>query len=126
MGLFITINHSDQVHLERWFSPKVPKQSHKLPQLICVTEPSEICIQNSSAHAVDATSGNMKKVKSIISMSHPCPSLLQLCLYTSSVSAERVGQGEMGGITCRVTCTCWLLGLALKDHGWDRVGHSLP
>ena len=32
----------------------------------------------------------------------------------SSVSAERVGQGEVGGVTRRVTCTCWLLGLAVK------------
>ena len=31
-----------------------------------------------------------------------------------SASAERVGQGEVGGITCRVTCTWWLLGLAVK------------
>ena len=27
---------------------------------------------------------------------------------------ERVGQGEMGGVTVRVLCTWWLLGLALK------------
>ena len=25
-----------------------------------------------------------------------------------------VGQGEVGGVTCRVTCTWWLLGLAVK------------
>ena len=31
-----------------------------------------------------------------------------------SVSTERVGQGEVDGITCRVTCTWWLLGLAIK------------
>ena len=31
-----------------------------------------------------------------------------------SASAERVGQGEVGGFTCRVTCTWWLLGLAVK------------
>ena len=29
-------------------------------------------------------------------------------------SAERVGQGEMGGVTHMVTCTWWLLGLAVK------------
>ena len=31
-----------------------------------------------------------------------------------SASAKRVGQGEVGGVTCRVTCTWWLLGLAVK------------
>ena len=25
-----------------------------------------------------------------------------------------MGQGEVGGVTCRVTCTWWLLGLAVK------------
>ena len=34
-------------------------------------------------------------------------------LHVGSASAERVGQGEMGGVTHRVTCTWWL-GLALK------------
>ena len=28
--------------------------------------------------------------------------------------SERVGQGEMGGVTCRVTYTWWLLSLAVK------------
>ena len=32
-----------------------------------------------------------------------------LCAGAGSVSAERVGQGEMCGITHRVTCTWWLL-----------------
>ena len=32
----------------------------------------------------------------------------------SSASAERVGQGEVGRVTHRVTCTWWLLGLAVK------------
>ena len=32
---------------------------------------------------------------------------------TGSASAERVGQEEVGGVTCRVTRTWWLLGLAL-------------
>ena len=31
-----------------------------------------------------------------------------------SVSAEMVGQGEVGGVTRRVTCTWWVLGLAVK------------
>ena len=35
-------------------------------------------------------------------------------LRAGSVSAERVGQGEVGGVTGRVLCTWWLLGLALK------------
>ena len=35
-------------------------------------------------------------------------------LHAGSVSAERVGQGEVGGVTGRVLCTWWLLGLALK------------
>ena len=39
---------------------------------------------------------------------------------TGSASAERAEQGEVGGVTCRVW---WLLGLAAKGHGWDRVGY---
>ena len=35
-------------------------------------------------------------------------------LRADSASAERVGQGEVGGVTDRVLCTWWLLGLALK------------
>ena len=31
-----------------------------------------------------------------------------------STSAERVGHGEVGGVTRRVTCIWWLLGLAVK------------
>ena len=31
-----------------------------------------------------------------------------------SASVERVGQGEVGGVTHRVTCTWWLLGLDVK------------
>ena len=30
------------------------------------------------------------------------------------------------GVTPRVLCTWWLLGLAVKDHGWERVGHLSP
>ena len=25
-----------------------------------------------------------------------------------------MGQGEVGGVTCRVTCTCWLLWLSVE------------
>ena len=35
-------------------------------------------------------------------------------MRAGSVSVERVGQGEVGGVTRRVTCTWWLLGLAVK------------
>ena len=28
--------------------------------------------------------------------------------------SKRVGQGEVGGVTCRVTYTWWLLSLAVK------------
>ena len=35
-------------------------------------------------------------------------------MRAGSASAERVGQGKVGGVTCRVTCTWWLLGLAVK------------
>ena len=37
-----------------------------------------------------------------------------MCLCAGSVLADRVGQGEVGGITRSVTCTWWLLGLAVK------------
>ena len=40
-----------------------------------------------------------------------------------SASAERVGQGEVDGVTRRVTCTWWLLwlsvGNALVGTGWS-------
>ena len=42
-------------------------------------------------------------------------------MRASSASAERVGQGKVGGVTCRVTCTWWLLGLAVKVP-WLRPG----
>ena len=35
-------------------------------------------------------------------------------LRTGSASAERVGQGEVGAVTRRVTCTCWLLWLSVE------------
>ena len=43
------------------------------------------------------------------------------------VGQGEVGQGEVGGVTCRVTCTRWLLGLAVwfcvsRKGGW---GHPL-
>ena len=46
--------------------------------------------------------------------------VVSTCLRAGFVSAERVGQREVGKqevgeVTCRVTCTWWLLGLALKE-----------
>ena len=47
-----------------------------------------------------------------------------------SASAEKVGQGEVGqgevgGVICRVTCTWWLLGLAVKVP-WLGPGGPTP
>ena len=46
--------------------------------------------------------------------------LVSACLCTGFSSAERVrqeevGQGEVGGVTCKVLCTWQLLGLAVKS-----------
>ena len=40
--------------------------------------------------------------------------IVSACLHTGSASAERVEQGEVGGVIRRVLCTWWLLGSALK------------
>ena len=45
---------------------------------------------------------------------HCAEKIVSAHLRAGSASAERVGQGEVGGVTCRVLCTWWLLGLALK------------
>ena len=45
---------------------------------------------------------------------HCAERIVSARLRTGSALAERVGQGEMGGVTCRVLCTWWLLGLAFK------------
>ena len=45
---------------------------------------------------------------------HCAETIVSAHWYTGSVSAERVGQGEVGGVTHRVTYTWWLLGLAVK------------
>ena len=45
---------------------------------------------------------------------HCAEKIVSTCLHAGSALAERVGQGEMGGVTGRVLCTWWLLGLALK------------
>ena len=41
--------------------------------------------------------------------------IVSVHLRVGSASAERVGQEEVGGVTRRVTCTWWLLGLAMKE-----------
>ena len=45
---------------------------------------------------------------------HCTEKIASACLHTGSVSAERVGQGKVAGVTRRVTSTWWLLGLAVK------------
>ena len=42
-------------------------------------------------------------------------------LRVGSASAEMMGQGDVGGVNCRVTCTWWLLGFALKKS-WLGLG----
>ena len=51
--------------------------------------------------------------------------IVSVHLRVGSVSAERVGQVEVGGVTHRVTCTWWLLGLALK-RPWSVPGVPPP
>ena len=45
---------------------------------------------------------------------HCAEKIVSAHLHAGSVSAERVGQVEVGGVIGRVLCTWWLLGLALK------------
>ena len=47
--------------------------------------------------------------------------MVSVHLRAGSVSAERVGQREVGGVTRRVTYTWWLLGLAVKGP-WLGLG----
>ena len=42
-------------------------------------------------------------------------------LHVGSALEERVGQGEVHGVTHRVTCRWWLLGLAMKKS-WLGLG----
>ena len=44
--------------------------------------------------------------------------------HVSLASAERVGQGEVGGVTRRVTCTCWQLWLSV-EMPWLAVGDPI-
>ena len=45
--------------------------------------------------------------------------------WPGSALAERVGQGEVGGVTRRVLCTWQLLGLAVKEP-WLAPSGSIP
>ena len=45
--------------------------------------------------------------------------------HAVSVLAERVGQREVDGVTCRVLCTWWLLALAVKGS-WLGPGGPPP
>ena len=54
---------------------------------------------------------------------HCAEMMVSMCLHVGRPSVDRVGQGEVAGVTCKVTCTWWLLGMALKGHGWDWVDH---
>ena len=54
--------------------------------------------------------------------------MLHACAW-GSAWAGRVGQGEVGGFTCRVTCTWWLLWLAVEIpwlHKWAWKTLLLP
>ena len=48
------------------------------------------------------------------------------CARVLHLYVERVGQGKVDGVICRVLYTWQLLGIAEKSHGWDRVGQFLP
>ena len=48
-------------------------------------------------------------------MINPLNPIVHFWLHHTVHSAERVGQGEMDGVTHSVTCTWWLLGLAFKE-----------
>ena len=52
---------------------------------------------------------------------HCAEKIVSVRLCAGSASAERVGEGEVGGVTGRVLCTWWLLGLALK-RSWLAPG----
>ena len=51
-----------------------------------------------------------------------------MCWCIGSVSAERVGQGDVGGAIPRVLCAWWLLGLAVKKaiNLWYQVDQFPP
>ena len=45
---------------------------------------------------------------------HCAEKIVCACLRPGSASTKRVGQGKVGGVTHRVTCTWWLLGSAVN------------
>ena len=51
--------------------------------------------------------------------------IVSMCLHMGHPSVDRVGQGEVAGVTCKVTCTWWLLGMALKGP-WLGLGGPPP
>ena len=56
---------------------------------------------------------------------HCTEKIVSARLRAGSASAERVGQGEVDGVTHRVLYTWWLLGLALK-RPWLVLGGPPP
>ena len=45
---------------------------------------------------------------------HGAEKMVSVRLHVGSLLAEKMGQGEVGGVTRRVTCKWWQLGLAVK------------
>ena len=60
----------------------------------------------------------------ITSYCHCAEKIVSACWCAGSVLAERVGQGEVGGVTRRVLCTWQLLGLAIKGP-WLALGRPI-
>ena len=56
---------------------------------------------------------------------HHTVQIVNACWCTSCASAKRVGQGEVGVVICRVTCTWWLLWLAVKGPWFGQDGPIL-
>ena len=56
----------------------------------------------------------IKPYSALLVTSQCAEKIVSARLHTGSSLAERVGQGEVSGVTGRVLCTWWLLGLAFK------------
>ena len=56
---------------------------------------------------------------------HCAEKIVSARLCVGSALAEGVEQGEMGGVTRRVLCTWWLLGLTVK-RPWLGLGEPPP
>ena len=96
------------------------------------------CLVKTTTVQVTAVSGFIEQVGSMINHFNPNSALLVtsyctlcrkegLCALSArcnSASAERVEHGEVDEVTCRVTCTWWLLGLAVKVP-WLGLGGSI-